>query len=215
MKIIITSATKFEVEALKDSVMQNSGQNIQFHESGVGIMQSTFSIQKMMLVEKPNLVIQVGIAGTFDAKYGLGDVVIVNEEFLGSCGVEENGDWQDIFDLKLCESNKFPFQNLGLKNPFLKKFNLLHLPLVKGVTIDEISTKPHRIENLKTKYQCCIETMEGAALHYCGLQYQIPFLQIRGISNYVGERNKQHWRLKDSINNVCVKAFEILENGFL
>lgn len=218
MKIIITSATRFEVQALKELVAKNGEQNIQFHESGVGILQSTFSIQRMMLEEEPNLVIQVGIAGTFDAAPVLGDVVIVKEEFLGSCGVEEDGDWQDIFDLNLCKPNNFPFQKSGLKTPFLDKLNLLHLPEVRGITIDEISTKSNRIEKLKTKYQSCIETMEGAALHYCGLQYQIPFLQIRGISNYVGERDKQHWQLKEAINNVCEKTFEMLRalnNEFL
>jgi futalosine hydrolase len=27
----------------------------------------------------------------------------------------------------------------------------------------------------------------------------IPFIQIRGISNYVGERNKQQWKIKEAL----------------
>lgn len=210
MKIVITSATKFEVRPLKELVKSKDWQNIRFHDAGVGILQSTFSIQKMMWAEKPDFIIQVGIAGTFDLNCILGDVVLVEEEFLGSCGVEENGEWLDIFNLNLLQPNYAPFQKTGLKNPFTEKYNLLQLPAIKAITIDEISTNKERIDKLKNKYECKIESMEGAALHYCGLQYQIPFLQIRGVSNYVGERNKQNWKIDEAINNACQKVFKLL-----
>ena len=41
--------------------------------------------------------------------------------------------------------------------------------------------------------------MEGAALHYVGRETGIPFIQIRAISNYVGERDKSIWLIKESI----------------
>ncbi len=44
------------------------------------------------------------------------------------------------------------------------------------------------------------ESMEGAALHYVCLMEKIPFLQIRSISNYIGERNKKKWDMMDSIH---------------
>ena len=43
-----------------------------------------------------------------------------------------------------------------------------------------------------------IETMEGAALHYVCLQENISFLQLRTISNVVGERDKTKWKLKEA-----------------
>jgi futalosine hydrolase len=44
--------------------------------------------------------------------------------------------------------------------------------------------------------------MEGAALHYVCLMENIPFLQIRSISNYAGQRNKAKWNFNDSIQNL-------------
>jgi futalosine hydrolase len=41
--------------------------------------------------------------------------------------------------------------------------------------------------------------MEGAALHYIGLLEKIPFLQIRSLSNFIGERNKAKWKMKEAI----------------
>ncbi|MFZ1371603.1 MAG: futalosine hydrolase, partial [Ferruginibacter sp.] len=57
-----------------------------------------------------------------------------------------------------------------------------------------------------------IETMEGAALHYVCLQENIPFLQIRSISNYVGERDKIKWKLKEAIENLNTDLIKLI-NG--
>ena len=46
------------------------------------------------------------------------------------------------------------------------------------------------------------ESMEGAALHYTALMEIIPFVQIRALSNFTGERNKARWELKKSITNL-------------
>ncbi|HEY0298226.1 MAG TPA: futalosine hydrolase [Arachidicoccus sp.] len=210
MKIVITSATQLEVRPLKELVENHTVKNIHFHTCGVGILQSCFSIQKMIVEEKPDFIIQAGIAGAYDEHCSLGDVVIVNEEIAGSCGVEENGEWKDMFDLNLSEKNNFPFENMGLGNPFLTKYNLLHLPEVKALTVDEITTNKSRIAILKNKYNPFIESMEGASLHYCALQYNTAFIQIRGVSNIVGERDKKCWKMKDSVLNVCQKAFELI-----
>ncbi len=52
--------------------------------------------------------------------------------------------------------------------------------------------------------------MEGAAFHYVCLQEKIPFLQLRAISNYVGERNKANWNLNEAIRNLNKKLIEIV-----
>jgi futalosine hydrolase len=54
---------------------------------------------------------------------------------------------------------------------------------------------------MKHKYNADVESMEGAALHYVCIQKNIPFLQIRGISNQVGERDKSKWQFKEAIQS--------------
>lgn len=211
MKIIITSATVLEIQDLKTLVEKSSLKNIHFHISGVGMLQSCFSIQKMMREEKPDIVVQVGIAGTYLLHHALGKVVVVAREMLGSCGVSEAEGWKDIFDLNLCNKENTPFKNGGLENPFLGKYNLLSLSEVTAITIDEITTEKSRINLIKEKYYPSLESMEGASLHYCGLMMHIPFIQIRGISNYVGERNKRNWKIPAALTNVNEAAFELLQ----
>ncbi len=64
---------------------------------------------------------------------------------------------------------------------------------------------------VRQKYNAHLETMEGAAFHYVCLQKEIPFLQIRGISNYVGERDKSKWKMEEAIDNLCNSLEDILK----
>lgn len=56
-----------------------------------------------------------------------------------------------------------------------------------------------------------IESMEGAALHYVALMESVPFLQIRAVSNYIGERDKSKWLLQKAIGNLNQQLERLLK----
>jgi len=207
MRVIITAATVAEwmpsfLEMDKLYTGESQRMKVQFHQSGAGMLASAVSLMRMALEDKPDLIIQAGIAGCFDASAVLGKVVVVKEEVLADMGVEEDGKWKDIFDMKLEKSSYHPFERRKLPNPWLSKFNLMKLPEVSSITINEITTNKERIQQLIKKYDPFIESMEGAALHYVCREANIPFIQIRATSNYIGERNKANWKIKEAIGNL-------------
>jgi len=53
--------------------------------------------------------------------------------------------------------------------------------------------------------------MEGAALHYVCLMEKIPFLQIRSISNVIGERDKSRWKLEEAGKILHNKLISLLQ----
>lgn len=216
MRVIITASTVGEwmptfVQLNKLYTGESERLKVQFYQSGVGMLSSAVAFTRLALEDKPDLVIQIGIAGAFNKKLALGKVVVVNEEILGDIGVEEGGNWKDIFDLKLEKSSYHPFEKRKLPNPWLSKYNLLKLPEVNAISVNEISTNKQRIEALSKKYKPTIETMEGAALHYVCRETNIPFLQIRSISNYVGERDKSKWKINHSIEQLNKTVLAYLE----
>ena len=71
---------------------------------------------------------------------------------------------------------------------------------VTGITVNTITTTTTNTYQLM--YNAITESMEGAALHYVCLQNNMPFLQIRGLSNYIGERNKTLWKIEESLHNI-------------
>jgi futalosine hydrolase len=207
MRVVITAATTSEwmpaFVHLKDLYTNDSKRlKVQFYQSGVGMLSCAVSLTRLIYEEKPDLILQVGIAGSFHSKLSIGKTVVVKDEVLGDMGVEEKNGWKDIFDMKLEKGNYPPFEKRKLPNPWLKDYNLLKLPAVSAITINQISTGEKRIKAIQKKYNPNIESMEGAVLHYVCREFAIPFLQIRTISNYVGERNKENWDIKTAINNL-------------
>ncbi|MGI8952490.1 MAG: futalosine hydrolase [Chitinophagaceae bacterium] len=216
MRVIITAATVEEWMPCflqLDNLYTSKSKRIKvcFYQTGVGLLASAYSLTKLIVEEKPDLIIQAGIAGTFDKTISLGKIVVIKEEILGDSGVEEEGKWKDIFDLKLEKSNYPPYEKRRLPNFWIEQYNLLKLPAVAGLTINEISTNEERIQQLIKKYDPIIETMEGAALHYVAREMNVPFLQIRAISNYVGERNKANWKMKEAIDNLNETLIKYIE----
>ena len=216
MRVIITAATNGEwMPSFQKINPAYAGTNkrfsVGFHESGIGLLASSVSLMKMFVQETPSLIIQVGIAGCFDKKIPLGKVFAVKDDFAGDIGVMENKVWKDLFDLKLDKPNDAPYEKKSLPNPWLSQYNLLKLPTKKGVTINTISTDKNKIDLYSGRYKATLESMEGAALHYIGRDLNIPFIQIRAVSNYVGERNKAKWNMQEAIYNLNETLLQYLD----
>ncbi len=221
MKIAIVAATSKEWEpayAKKDENFSKKNRlTFSFHETGVGVLAATVSLMQLIAEEKPDIIIQIGIAGCFDQLINPGKTVLVKDEILGDSGVLENGQWKDMFDMKLANKDNFPFENKRLFNPHLAKLNMLNLDEVTAITVSEVTTASERINQLKEKYNPLLETMEGAVLHYVGLKMDIPFIQLRAISNYVGERNKEKWMITEaieSLNETLLNYIDALHNVY-
>ena len=216
MRVIITAATNGEwMPSFQKINPAYAGTNkrfsVGFHESGIGLLASSVSLMKMFVQETPSLIIQVGIAGCFDKKIPLGKVFAVKDDFAGDIGVMENKVWKDLFDLKFDKPNDAPYEKKSLPNPWLSQYNLLKLPTKKGVTVNTISTDKNKIDLYSGRYKATLESMEGAALHYMGRDLNIPFIQIRAVSNYVGERNKAKWNMQEAIYNLNETLLQYLD----
>lgn len=195
MRILLAAATPFE--------LKEPPEGVQTVITGVGLVAATYHLQKAIAAGKPDLVIQAGIAGCFDDTHALGDVIAVSEEVIADLGVEENGGFRSLGDLGLLP----PGENGRLPNPHL---HLTSLPAGRSVSVSEITTRPDRIRWYIERYAPLVESMEGAALHYVCLHEQVPFLQLRAISNYIGERDKTRWRIGPALENLHAALTKIL-----
>jgi len=207
MKIYIAAATILEIEPLLDSSFLREHKLV---ITGIGGISTAYQLSKVIAAERPDLIIQAGIAGAFNEALQLGSVVVVERDRIADLGVMENNQWKDVFDLGLTRSDEEPFDNGWLKNEsnIIKRSGL---QTVNAITINEITTAASRISELKSKYNPSIESMEGAALHYVCLQEKIEFLQLRAISNYIGERDKSKWKMKLAIKNLNDALTDLIE----
>lgn len=152
--------------------------------------------------------LQAGIAGSIDETLSLTNVVFVRNETIGDLGVEEGGYFKTIFDLGFSDRNRFPWHDGKLPNKGIMDLGE-PVTILDGITVNEISTDKNRIAYYKS-IGAAVETMEGAAFHYVSLLENIPFLQIRSLSNFVGERDKSKWMTREAISTLNSNLQRIL-----
>lgn len=213
MNCLLASATTKEISFLLDHYRTGEGSaDIDILITGIGLTAATYSLSKQLSIKKPGCIIQAGIAGCFDKNISLGSVVIVKQDTIADLGVIENKQFSSMFDLGLTKLNQPPYSNGWLINPHKKILDKSTLQKVKAISVNQITTSKQLIGYYREKFQPAIESMEGAALHYTCLMENIPFIQIRSISNYVGERNKEKWDMKQAINNLNKELIGFVNN---
>jgi len=200
MKIILAAATEMEMVHFRAAGKDSNIIDLAYCVTGVGIIATTFQLYKTILAVKPDLVIQIGLAGSFSPLYSIGKAVAVKNEIVAEMGVFEKEGYKDIFDLGLENRDDFPYKNAQLINEDEYMLNSTGLDYVSAITVNEISTSKEKVDLYSNHYHASIETMEGAALHYVCLQNDTRFIQIRGISNYIGERDKSKWEIKKAMD---------------
>lgn len=206
MNVLIVAATDFEIEPF---IQQKKKADILV--TGVGIPTTIFNLTKKLMSKNYDLAIQAGIAGTFNETFSLSEVVVVKEDCFGDIGMEEKGRFYSLFDNGFLKENEFPFSDGKLFN-HSKILEKSSLSKAKAVTINKISDDIFHNKMIHEKFNSEIETMEGAAFHYVCLQQKINFLQLRSISNKVGERDKSKWKLKSSIDNLNKELITLFDN---
>ena len=197
MKILIVFPTTLEAERFSYSHTQH---NIKVFISGIACYNTLYKLTKECITYKPDLIIHAGIAGAFSNELAITSVVSVVEDCFADVGVNTKDDFSTIFDLGLAHENDFPFTSGTLKLPQTGIHSIV--PPVKGVTVNSITADTARREFLEKKFSPQVESMEGAAVHFICLQESIPCVHFRGISNYVGDRNKQNWDIQNTLTQI-------------
>lgn len=179
--------------------------------TGIGTTFTTYALTKRLGAKKYDLVINAGIAGSFNPGHNIGDVVFVEKEEFSSLGIEDKDTFYTLFDKRFMDANQFPFKNGRLENATTYNNHVVKsLKKVSAITSDRTNGKKESIDKLKQKFNADIETMEGAAFFYVCLQEEVKFMQIRAISNFVEERNQQNWNIPLAIEQLNKKLLEII-----
>jgi futalosine hydrolase len=209
MQLLLCAATEFEIRPVMDWMANDNIQNVDVLITGVGMTAATYSITKQVLTKRPYSIIQAGIGGCLNRELPLTKVVLVENETIADLGVQEKGKFKSVFDLGLINREEFPWTGGRLSNN-LQSLKESGLPVVDGITVNEISTNTERIEHYRKHSGASVESMEGAALHYVALKERVAFLQIRSLSNFAGERDKTQWVMEMAISSLNIELQKII-----
>lgn len=202
MRILIVAATKNEIEPIKKLQLDN----VDILITGIGSTATVFRLVEIINKNTYNLIINAGIAGSFSRKIKIGSIVHVQSEIFGDLGFEDKNSFIPL--------SKSPFskeQAVSFKNP--NKFNIISdLQNVTGITVNCSSGRLSTIKRRKEDFNADIENMEGAGVFYVCTEKNIPFFEIRSISNYIEERDSANWNIPLAIKNLNSKMEFIVKH---
>lgn len=226
MNILIVAATYPEIKSLISSITGHgdnkefSRRTIQYHQTGidivitgVGLMHTAHFMGKVLANNTYDVALNFGIAGSFSKNISIGEVVHVVEERVADLGAEDGENFLDVIELQLLNPDQFPY-NAGklLHKIYDVAYGVSDLKKVKGISVNKVHGYQHSIDNVIQKYHPDIESMEGAAFFYSCLMENVPCLQIRAISNYIEDRNKDTWNIPLAIKNLNRIALKIIHH---
>lgn len=193
MDILVVAATAMEIEPF---LSRQTG--VAHLITGVGVPACMYKLQKQIHLEKYDFVIQAGIAGAFTRLNKPGSCVAVERDVFADVGVRESDQFKSVFEMGFAGNNDAPYSNGWIVNSH-QSLHVSPLEKISAITVNAITDDEKLNETNHQKYKAAIESMEGAALHYVCAMENIPYLQIRSISNRVGDRDKTRWQMKEAI----------------
>ena len=214
--VLVLTATAIEAVLLQSS-------RVSVLLTGIGAVNTAYALTHYLATQpRPSLVIQSGIAGAYvPAGVPVGAVVLADTEIYGDLGVLTPAGWRpaEEIGIPLVEArgshpprfNYFPLDpdlvaraarvcgsSVARTGPFL--------------TLSQVTGVRTLGDALHERFGALCESMEGAAAaHVCAL-HDVPFLEVRGISNLIEDRNRASWRIKEAAEAAQTVALCLAEN---
>jgi futalosine hydrolase len=226
VRILVVAATSAEIDPLVAGLrFRGDGDSHvtmytrEAHEihvliTGVGMVATAAWCSRVLAGHDYDMALNLGVCGSFDPEVPAGAVVHVITEQLPELGAQDDEGFLTATELHLVGRNEFPFQAGRLMNPAPPSNDALRrLPSVHGITVNTVHGDEQAIDAVRRRCNPQVETMEGAAFMFACLIHQIPFAEVRAVSNVVEKRNRAAWKLREAIDNLNTTALEIVDRA--
>ena len=191
MKILLVAATSKEVFA--EEFMKN-----EILITGIGMVNSSIKLTQRLTLKSYDLIINMGIAGSFTKDLKIGEVVEVVQDEFSELGFEDGDRFSVLSDFNL---------NTKYYNP-----STTNLKKVRSITVNTVHGNPKSINNIIKRTNTEIESMEGAAIFKVCQVFGIKCIQIRSISNIVELRDKDSWNIDLAVKNLNREVQSIISS---
>jgi futalosine hydrolase len=213
-EVLILAATPLEAARLGSSRVVITG---------IGAVNTAHALTQYLLTRpRPSLVIQTGIAGAYvPCGLAVEAVALATRETYGDLGVLTPQGWRpvDEIGIPLVEAHgphPARFNEFPLDAELVARAATVCGSLVAAtgpfLTVSTVTGVRARGDELHRRFGALCESMEGAAAaHVCAL-HDVPFLEVRGISNLVEDRNRAAWKVAEAAAAAQAVVLRLAEN---
>jgi futalosine hydrolase len=198
--LVVTS-----VAAEKNAFQQGFGNlpNVDIEITGVGPFSATLGTTKLLVENKYDFVLCIGIAGGFQQHAPIGTVVLSDRVIAADLGAQSAEGYLSLEDLQLGSSQFVTTSQYADQFTTCLQRELSNT--VKGtiLTLSTVTGTKKTMEDLTIRYPDAVaEAMEGFGVASAAHSFDVPFLEIRAISNHIGPRDKSKWNLQEAFAQI-------------
>ena len=171
--------------------------------TGLGVVNTAMALAVYIERLGPDAVILTGIGGAYPgARAEIGDVAVATKEVFGELGLLTEDGWSPLDAIGIPSLskhgqdffNEFPVKpELAERAASAAEKAGANAVLGPFVTVSQITGTGARARELEERFDAVCENMEGAAAAQVCLAAGVDFVEVRGISNIVGVRDKSRW----------------------
>jgi futalosine hydrolase len=198
--------------------------------SGMGKVNAAHAFTRLILDHAPFCVMNIGVGGAYPSSgLRVGDIAVAGKEIYGDEGIlmKDGFHGTDLINIPLLKKgrkkyfNEFPL-NKGHAGKIIRTIPLCP-PLTKGgwgdfqitkgtfVTVSTCTGTKKRALELERRFKAVCENMEGAAIAHVCAMYDVPCIEMRGISNIVEDRDRSAWNIRLAAENCQKAAMELMK----
>ncbi|MFH0924805.1 MAG: futalosine hydrolase [bacterium] len=226
--LIISSSLPFETDLIVNKINNRerlqlsrisvyggkfANKNLIIANLGLGKVNAASKTTLLLEHLHPDLFILIGCGGAYKGTgLGIGDIAIADEEIYGDEGVLTPEGWQplELIGIPLLQKEqKKIYNSFSIDKKLVRDVGDLlrdYSPRIGHfVTVSTCTGSDRKADEMVQRFNGICENMEGAAVAHICLLYNVPFLEIRGMSNLVQDRDIRKWDLNRAAQN-CQKA---------
>ena len=204
MRALWVHATSAEVATISWGAAEH-------RELGVGKTAAAYELGSVLATERFDLVVSLGVCGLHRAattKLAVGSVAIVLSERFADEGVQTSAGFLELDALGLGATAAMPADATWLE----EAAGLVAAPLLAGATVSTCSGTDALAAERWRRTRAPLETMEGAAIAYVCAKMGVPWIGVRAISNFTGERSTAGWDLKLAVARLGEAVAPLIEH---
>lgn len=191
------------------------GRRVIHMTSGMGIANAAHAATVLMERHKPDLMVLFGIGGAYPGRgLDVGDLVLAEREIYADAGVltgEGPRGLEEIGIPLLRKGRKKFFNTFPLDRRLMSLARrILGVEAGAFLTVSQATGTLKRALELRDRFDALCENMEGAAVAQVCSIYDVPLLEVRGISNIVEDRNPAAWEKGRAAEKSQKAVLEIL-----
>ena len=185
-----------------------------FGISGMGKTNAAHAVTVLIEKYSPSCIVNFGIGGAYPSSgLRVGDIAVAEKEVYADEGVllKDGLHSFEVTGIPLLKIrgrkyyNEFPADKRLSRLALKAAGAIAHCKSGLFLTVSACTGTRRRATELAGKFDPICENMEGAAVAQICRIYGIPFVEIRGISNIVEDRDMKKWDMELASEN-CQKA---------